>query len=81
MAGKVGRLGIGLKANVEVWERELSTFPVIKGKAIEKFEVQQYDVESESPGKDWEGYDRKEIGAWVSDHFGIAIGVRTFEPS
>ena len=55
--GKVGRLGIGLKTNIRVWEREVFG------------NVFQSDKWCE--GSLW-----KEVNAWVSDHYGIAIGIK-----
>jgi hypothetical protein len=55
--GKVGRLGIGLKTNIRVWEREIF--------------VNVFQSDKWCEGSHW-----KETNAWVSDHYGIAIGIR-----
>jgi tyrosyl-DNA phosphodiesterase 2 len=57
LAGKIGRLGIGLKTKVEVWE-------ISPGDRFDKMHAD-----------DKQGV-FKEVDAWVSDHFGIAIGIR-----
>jgi tyrosyl-DNA phosphodiesterase 2 len=63
LAGKIGRLGIGLKTKVEVWE--IST-----GDRYDKMHT--YDKKGVFRGIGA----FKEVDAWVSDHFGIAIGIR-----
>lgn len=55
---KVGRLGIGLKTNIKVWEKEMHLGDVVHSDKWRK-------------GSRW-----KEIRAWVSDHYGIAIAIR-----
>jgi len=63
LAGKIARLGIGLKTKVEVWENSI-------GDRYDK--KQAYD----SHGLLKEHGVLKEMDAWVSDHFGIAIGIK-----
>jgi len=48
--GRLGRLGIRLKTELDVWEHETVEKPAVRGKFVEK--------------------------PWVSDHFGIAVGVK-----
>ena len=74
LAGKIGRLGIGVKTKVEVWEFELKGSRVVKGNIVEKFETRHVDPDSEWC-KVFDGV-RKEIDTWVSDHFGITVGFR-----
>jgi len=67
LIGKVGRLGISVKAKVKTWEydvepRSLASFVLSSGK---------------SHSDTWrEGSVRKELVVRASDHFGIAIGIR-----
>ena len=78
LSGKIGRLGIGLKTKVEVLASERQRFRVLRGKIVEEpFEV-YYDIQSKHlfPHDGYEDCVRKTIDGWVSDHFGIAIGLR-----
>ena len=74
LTGKFGRLGIGVKTKVEVWEFQLQASRVVKGNIVEKFDTRHIDPESEWC-KIFDGV-RKEIDTWVSDHFGITVGFR-----
>ena len=77
ITGKVGRLGIGVKTRVEALETELKGWRVRKGKMINYTYIQHSDPLKESWLTECLPQDgiRTEIDAWVSDHFGIAIGV------
>ncbi len=78
-SGKIGRLGIGVKTKVEVWESEWPELRLVKGKLVEKSVKWHLDPEREWC-KDFrerkETGGRKEIDTWVSDHFGITVGFR-----
>ena len=77
LSGKVGRLGIGLKTKVEVLACKSTRFRVLRGKEVEEPYETFYDIEKEHLYSGiGNGYVRKTIDGWVSDHFGIAIGIR-----
>ena len=65
--GKVGRLGIGVKAKAKTWESD-----------SEPLGIANYVLSSGKSRPDvyWEGSVRKELLVRVSDHFGIAIRIR-----
>jgi hypothetical protein len=65
--GKIGRLGIGVKTKVKIWEHD-----------IEPLDMASLVLSSgKSHSNIWrEGSVRKELVVRVSDHFGIAIGIR-----
>jgi hypothetical protein len=65
--GKVGRLGIGVKAKVKTWEYD-----------SEPLGIANYVLSSGKSRSDvcWEGSVRKELLVRVSDHSGIAIRIR-----
>ena len=77
LSGKVGRLGIGLKTKVEVLACKRTRFRVLRGKHVEEPYEDFYDIEKKHLyshiGSDCV---RKTIDGWVSDHFGIAVGLR-----
>lgn len=77
-SGKVGRLGIGLKTKVEVLASENIRSRVLRGKIVEEFYEEYSDIQREHllPDHGYESYVRKTIDGWVSDHFGIAVGIR-----
>jgi tyrosyl-DNA phosphodiesterase 2 len=66
LTGKIGRLGIGLKTKVEVWEDKRTRLHLDKKRFLDGM----YCSDGSSEGV------FKEVDAWVSDHFGIAIGIR-----
>ena len=84
LAGKIGRVGIGVKTKVEVFESERKELRVVKGKFVEKCVTRHIDPERERitvfpedfVRKEAENGVRKEVDMWVSDHFGITVGLR-----
>ena len=89
VTGKLGRLGIDLKTEVDAWEVEEKLVALKRGKYIEKTssrflsdkEIQwRLDRKKEcvSKGMAWTRPDpvRKRSSIWVSDHFGIAVGIK-----
>ena len=76
LTGKVGRLGIGIKTNIQVWEYE----EIVKGLRIVRGMPREYPIkrrfDTEQQSKILINGERKEIDTWISDHFGIAIGVK-----
>jgi hypothetical protein len=66
LTGKIRRLGIGLKTKVKVWEDKKTRLYLDKKKLLDGM----YRLNSGSK------YVFKEINTWVSDYFGIAIGIR-----
>lgn len=79
--GKLGRLGIGLKTEVDAWEWTLSPWTVKGGKFLNK-PVKEYRPLYTLADERVQYYlERKELPpikheCWVSDHFGIAVGVK-----
>ena len=77
LSGKGGRLGIGLKTKVEVLACKSTRFRVLRGKEVEERYETFYDIEKEQLySRLGCGYVRKTIDGWVSDHFGIAVGIK-----
>ena len=76
LTGKIGRLGIAVKTKVEVCESEHQELRVVKGKFIEKWVTRHMDPEKERFKGLPEVGVRKEVNTWVSDHFGITVGLR-----
>lgn len=76
LTGKVGRLGIGVKTKVEVWESEQKELRIAKRGFVQKSVKRHIDPEREWCKDLLEVGVRKEIDTWVSDHFGITVGLR-----
>ena len=78
LSGKIGRLGIGLKTKVEVLACGMTRFRVLRGKTVEEPYEDYYDIQKEHlySHHGYRSYVRKTIDGWVSDHFGIAVGIR-----
>lgn len=76
LTGKIGRLGIGVKTKVEVWESEQMELHIVKGNFVQKSVKRHIDPESKWCKGLLEIGVRKEIDTWVSDHFGITVGFR-----
>jgi hypothetical protein len=65
--GKVGRLGIGVKTKVNTWEYDIEPLSI----------ASRVLSSGKSHSDTWrEGSVRKELVVRVSDHFGIAVGIR-----
>jgi tyrosyl-DNA phosphodiesterase 2 len=81
VTGKLGRLGIGLKTEVDAWEWTLLPWTVKGGKFLNK-PVKEYRPLYTLADERVQYYlERKELlqikhECWVSDHFGIAVGVK-----
>lgn len=76
--GKLGRFGIGLKTEVEAWETDKEECRVVKGELVNKI-CKHYLSErqvSRLPDRLRSSLTRTKIDAWVSDHFGITVGIR-----
>jgi tyrosyl-DNA phosphodiesterase 2 len=82
--GRLGRLGIGLKTEVEAWEYEyerLTRLSRRRGKYVEEPLKEYYSETSVARLRDKgllkEGkLVRTKLNRWVSDHFGIAVGIK-----
>jgi tyrosyl-DNA phosphodiesterase 2 len=84
VTGRIGRLGIGLKTEVEVWEHETVEVRTEQGKIVEELhkEYLTEDIatiwrENGFPGH--KGLVRTNISTWASDHFGITVGVKVLK--
>jgi hypothetical protein len=70
-----------LKTEFDVWEHEIVEKPAVRGKYIEK-PNKQYLSQHEAASLREMGLlgqrklVRTRVNAWVSDHFGIAVGVK-----
>ena len=77
LSGKIGRLGIGLKTKVEVLACDSTQSRFIRGKIVERTHEEYYDIQNEYfKSKIGYGCTRKTVDGWVSDHFGIVVGIR-----
>lgn len=81
VTGRLGRLGIGLKVEVDAWKYEMSSPKIryVRGKAVETPSIEYVSEEGadilrelEVPGS----LTRGTTEAWISDHFGIVVGIR-----
>ena len=79
--GRLGRLGVGLKTELDMWEKETVEQRIVRGKFVEK-PHKRYFSQREAARLQEKGLlgqkelVRTRVNAWVSDHFGIAVGVR-----
>lgn len=64
LAGKIGRLGIGLKTKIGAWKLEQAV------------EGRPDNINSAYVSEDAAASMRPELDAWVSDHFGITVAIR-----
>lgn len=78
LSRKFGRLGIGLKTEIQVLACEITRFRVLRGKIVEESYEDYYDIQKEHlySHLGYKSCVRKTIDGWVSDHFGIAVGIR-----
>ena len=79
--GRLGRLGIGLKTEVDVWEKEAVEKLIVRGKYVEKPHKRYFSQRGAARLREMgllsqEELVRTRFNAWVSDHFGIAVGVK-----
>lgn len=81
IVGKLGRLGIGLETEVEAWVRETEEDSLVCGKIVTKLQKECYsngfirDLQERGCLFDPPPV-RTKINSWVSDLFGIAVGVK-----
>ena len=81
VTGKLGRLGIDLKTDVEAWEFETTVGSWVRGRYVEKLHKEYCSARSiarlRKQGR-FRGDQpvRTKVNTWVSDHFGIAVGVK-----
>jgi hypothetical protein len=81
VTGRLVRLGIDLKTEVETWENETTKISVVRGKCVEKPHKQYFSEDQAARRRDGGTSSAKElvrtkISTWVSDHFGIAVGIK-----
>ena len=76
LSGKIGRLGIDLKTKLEVLVCDRTESRFVRGKIVEKTYEDYYDIQNEHfRSKIGYGCMRKTVDGWVSDHFGIVVGI------
>lgn len=81
VAGRLGRLGMGLKTEVEVWELETEgLYPIVKGRLMNKQYKECICEEQALRLRDkglpsGQKLTRTKMEVWVSDHFGIVVGI------
>ena len=79
LSGEIGRLGIGLKTKFEILACNSIRWGVVRGKTVPKPCQVYHDIRREHFCSSKIGYIscfRKTVNQWVSDHFGIAVGIR-----
>jgi hypothetical protein len=69
LAGKIRRLGRGVKTKDKTWEYDIKPIDLVKGNLVLTSGKSHCDIYRR-------GGIRKEIKVRVSDHVGIAIGIR-----
>ncbi|KAF2271692.1 uncharacterized protein EI97DRAFT_462575 [Westerdykella ornata] len=75
LAGRLGRVGIGLQTEVEAGEDEMTESKFVRGKLVEKKHKVYYSDDQARrifSGVGKRNLVHKRISTWVSDHFGIA---------
>lgn len=75
LAGRIGRVGLDLKTEVEAWEAKATKLCLVRGKYVEK-EYSTYYSDSVAAKLRHTQMVRTKVNTWVSDHFGIAVGIR-----
>ena len=81
VTGRLGRLGIGLKIEVNAWEEETKESRVVRGKIVKKPVKTLYSESAFARlrRKGWlkqRKFAPTRVKSWVSDHFGITIGIK-----
>lgn len=79
VAGRLGRLGIGLKTEVEAWEEKKTEVSLVRGKLVEKPHIQYYSSDRAARLRDMgllKDAVPTKINIWASDHFGITVGIK-----
>lgn len=72
LSGKVGRLGIDIKTKIMAWEYVTKWAGSVNGRIIQEPRKWHFDAEK----RFMEDGVFKEVDVWVSNHFGIAVGIR-----
>lgn len=73
VTGKIVRIGIGCKTEVEAWEGEMSSTEFVRGNWVQKTHKEYFQERQPTIGE--QNRRRVIINSWVSDHFGIAVGI------
>lgn len=79
VTGKLGRVGIGVRTEVEAWESDVIQWKILRGKVVKKPCKVYYShriAGSSLEGPDKGSLSRTRITTWVGDHFGIAVGIK-----
>ncbi|OAL43768.1 hypothetical protein IQ07DRAFT_551838 [Pyrenochaeta sp. DS3sAY3a] len=76
VTGKIGRIGIGCKTVVEARQVEERSKVFVRGKLVEKTSIKYYKRRLDGLTPDAPCV---KIDHWVSDHFGIAVGIKVRE--
>lgn len=80
VCGRLGRFGINLRTEVEVWEDTTTTWSIVGGAMVHRPEKRYYSDEHAATilGSRERKMElaRKKVEYWVSSHFGIAIGIK-----
>ena len=80
LTGRLGRVGIGLKTEVEAWEGETTEWSFVQGKIVQKSSEEYYSHDQArrlSIGTlSKSNFVPTKVNTWVSDHFGIATGIK-----
>ncbi|KAL8717490.1 MAG: hypothetical protein Q9225_005271 [Loekoesia sp. 1 TL-2023] len=81
VTGKLGRLGIGLKTEVDAWEWTVSPPTFKRNKVLNKPIKEYWPLRTLSDHSVQCLLERKDLAhvkyeCWVSDHFGIAVGIK-----
>ncbi|KAF7511609.1 hypothetical protein GJ744_003772 [Endocarpon pusillum] len=81
ITGRLGRLGIGLKTEVGAWEFEykgLKQSPLRRGKYVEEPQKIYFSESAVAkfPDEERRGLVHRKLNVWVSDHFGVAVGIK-----
>ena len=76
VTGKIGRIGIGCKTVVEAWQGEERSAVFVRGKLKKKTRIEYYTARQAMKRPDARCV---ETESWVSDHCGIAVGIKVHE--
>lgn len=81
ITGRIGRLGINVKTDVEAWEHETTEWSLRRGRYVKKPCIKYYSKDLVARFRERgignaENMVCKTVNAWVSDHFGIAVGIK-----
>lgn len=80
VTGRLGRVGISLKTEVEAWEGETTEWNFVRGKTVLKSYKELYSHERVRRLNSMQiakpNLLLRKIDYWVSDHFGIVVGIK-----